>query len=239
MFPSVLTLALLSASTISAAPVRASPFTTEPTKVTVMATSTASLQARQWEWTPSATAWSELAWTQPAWSSPMSYSQAEQSIPTPISTSSWIDRHHQNPGAFKTGWITGLSILGLMVGLGLILFLYTYIRKYCHKRACRSAPHNASDVEVNAGLQRNSQAPAFSTPPGPADSPITEPPSCYHPTRDQSLDLADTPRLTEPHNDLTRIPRRLSSRYKNNIPFQETHWPLGETEQNTARTCGE
>jgi hypothetical protein len=243
MFHQLLTFALLGVPVVSAAPVHPYPSTSEPTKVTVMAKPTvaiptpistiaANLQARQWEWSPSALAWSEPVWTQPAWSAPavvsasmepvwapsMSYSYTEVSTHAPTSTSSWIETHRPNASATKTGWITGLCVLAGIIGLGLIWYLCTMFRKYLHKRAPVPPSHNASDVEANAVPHRSPPVPAPDTPPSPATGSITEPSVGFHTISIQSQDLADTRRLPDPLNGLTCGPRSLLSVYQNKIP---------------------
>ena len=175
--------------------------TSEPTKVTVMITSSVAaqslsstivdnLQARQLEW--SEPVWSESAWTQPAWSdsaivpvptepisTPSTFlAHSQVSTPTPTPASDWVDTHRPNPSESKTGLIT-----------------------------------------------RNSQAPALDTPPGSVGTSCTASSGGMRSMPRQSEDVTDMPRVASPLNGLTHGPRRSRSLYQNNIPPQETHWP--------------
>jgi hypothetical protein len=248
MFSRLLIIALSGASAISAAPVSAFRSTSEPTKVTVMITSSVAaqslssaivdnLQARQLEW--SEPLWSEPAWTQPAWSDsaivpvptePVSMpstflAHSQVSAPTPTSTSDWIDTHRQNPSESKTGLIAFASVLGGILGLASVLFLVTLVRKCFHGRVPALRAKNASDVEVNASLHRNSQAPAVDTPPGSVETSRTASSGDMRSIARQSEDVTDMPRLASPLHGLTHGPRRSYSPYQNNIHPQETHWP--------------
>ncbi|KAB2099299.1 hypothetical protein AG0111_0g12426 [Alternaria gaisen] len=198
-----------------------------------------SLQARQWEWASSAPAWSEPAWTQPAWSdsailpvptepvsTPSTFLVHSQvSTPTHTSTSDWIDTHRPDPSESKTGLITFASVLGGIIGLAFVLFLVTLVRRCLHGRVPALRAKNASDVEVNAGLHRNSQAPALDTPPGSVGTSRAASSGGMRSMPRQSEDVTDMPRVASPLNGLTHGPRRSRSLYQNNIPPQETHWP--------------
>lgn len=248
MFPRLLIIALSGASAISAAPVSAFQSTSEPTKVTVMITSSVAaqslsstivdnLQARQLEW--SEPVWSESAWTQPAWSdsaivpvptepisTPSTFlAHSQVSTPTPTPASDWVDTHRPNPSESKTGLITFASVLGGIVGLAFVLSLVALVRRCLHGRIPALRAKNASDVEVNAGLHRNSQAPALDTPPGSVGTSCTASSGGMRSMPRQSEDVTDMPRVASPLNGLTHGPRRSRSLYQNNIPPQETHWP--------------
>ncbi|KAH8623243.1 hypothetical protein IG631_22400 [Alternaria alternata] len=203
-----------------------------------------SLQARQWEWASSAPAWSEPVWSEPAWTQPawsdsaivpvptepvstpstfLAHSQG--STPTSTSTSDCVDAHRPNPGESKTGLTTFASVLGGIIGLALVLSLVALVRRCLHGRVPALHAKNASDVEVNAGLHRNSQAPALDTPPGSVGTSRTASSGGMRSMPRQSEDVTNMPRVASPLNGLTHGPRRSRSLYQNNIPPQETHWP--------------
>ena len=121
--------------------------------------------------------------------------------------------------------ITFASVLGGIVGLAFVLSLVALVRRRLHGRIPALRAKNASDVEVNAGLHRNSQAPALDTPPGSVGTSCTASSGGMRSMPRQSEDVTDMPRVASPLNGLTHGPRRSRSLYQNNIPPQETHWP--------------
>ena len=261
-----LTFALMSVSVVSAAPVRPSLSITEPTKVTKMAasiiTGTASasnndkhLQARQWEWTPSAPAWTEPAWTEPAWTQPAwsdpantpvptapawtpspSYPYVEATVPASTPTYSYDETHRPDPNDAKTNGIIAGCVIGALIGISILIWIVTTVRQYFHRRTHSASQKERTDVEADADVQRDLEALTPSTPCAAMVSDDTQSKDSFISTPTQGCDIVDALRLAESPDDLIYGPRRPSPVYRNNIPPQDTHWPVGEMEQESTST---
>ena len=253
-----LTFALMSVSAVFAAPVRSSLSTSEPTKVAVMDTSTigleslasimdASLRARQWEWTPSAPAWTEPAWTDPAWTQPAwsdpantpvttapawtpspSYPYVEATVPASTPTYSYDETHRPDPNDAKTNSIIAGCVIGALVGIPILIWIVTTVRQCFHRRTLSASQKERTDVEADADVQRDSQALTPSTPCTAITSDHARSHDSFISTPTQGCDIADAPRLAESPDDTTCGLRRPSPIYHNNIPPQDSHWPVGE-----------
>jgi len=239
---------------------------TEPTKVTVMAasifTGTASasnndkdLQARQWEWTPSAPAWTEPAWTEPAWTQPAwsdpaiapvptvptwtpspSYPYVEATVPASTPTYSYDETHRPDPNDAKTNGIIAGCVIGALIGIPILIWVVTTVRQYFHRRGLAASEKDGIDVETDVDFQRDSQALTPSTPRTAMNSDHAQSTDNFISTPTQGCDIVDAPRLAEPPGGSTYGPRRPSPVYHNNIPPQDTHWPVGEMEQDVTST---
>jgi hypothetical protein len=250
-----LAFALMSASAVSAAPVPPSASTSEPTKVTVMMAYISTivslgpsvdtdLKARQWEWTPSAPVWTEPAWTQPAWSDPtiapvstapvwtssLSYSYTEVTVPISTSTYSYHETHRPVSNGAKVGWITAMCIGVGLVGIPIIACICIYIRRYFYKRTHPAFSKDGLDIEGNASVQRDSQTPTPSTLRGTTADENADINNDFNPEPVRERDIVDASRLDESPDSSTSDPCRPAPAYKNNIPLQDTHWPIGEME---------
>ena len=258
MLLSFLTSALKSVSVVCAAPVRLSLSITEPSKVTIMAASTigstksasnsdSDLQARQWEWTPSTPAWTEPAWTAPAWTQPAwsdpantpvptaplwtpspSYPYVEATVPASTPTYSYDETHRPDPNGAKTNGIIAGCVIGALIGTSIIIWIVTTVRQCFHRRALAASGKDETDVEADADVQRDSQALTPSTPCTAITSDHARSHDSFISTPTQGCDIADAPRLAESPDDTTCGLRRPSPVYHNNIPPQDSHWPVGE-----------
>ena len=261
-----LTFAFMSISAVFAAPVRSSPSTSEPTKVAVMDTSTiglepvasnsnASVRARQWEWTPSAPAWTEPAWTEPAWTQPAwsdpaitpvptvppwkpspSYPYIEATAPASTPTYSYDETHRPDPNDAKSNGIIAGCVIGALIGIPILIWIVTTARQCFHRRGLAASEKDGKDVEADADVQHDSQALTPSTPRTAITSNHARSKDSFMPTPTQGCGIVDAPRLAESPENRTYSPRRPSPVYQNNIPPQDTHWPVGEMEQDFTST---
>jgi len=266
MLSPFLTFAFVSVSAVFAAPVRSSLSTSEPTKVAVMETPTigleslasdsnVSLRARQWEWTPSAPAWTEPAWTEPAWTQPAwsdpamapvptvppwtpspSYPYVEATVPASTPTYSYDETHRPDPNDAKTNGIIAGCVIGALVGISILTWIVTTVRQCFHRRVLAASGKDGTDVEADADVQRDSQALTPSTPRTAMTNDHARSDDSFISTPTQGCDIVDAPRLAEPPAGSTYGPRRPSPVYHNNIPLQDTHWPAGEMEQDFTST---
>jgi len=266
MLLTFLTLAFMSVSAVFAAPVHSSLSTSQPTKVVVMDISTigleslasdnnASLRVRQWEWTSSAPAWTEPAWTEPAWTQPAwsnpavvpvstapawtpstSYSYVEATVPASTPTYSYDETHRPDPNDAKTNGIIAGCVIGALIGISILIWVVTSVRQCFHRRALAASGKDGRDVEADADVQRDSQALTPSTPRTAMNSDHARSNDSFISTPTQGCDIVDAPRLAEPPARSTYGPRRPSPVYHNNIPPQNTHWPVREIEQDFTST---
>ena len=261
-----LTFALMSVSVVSAAPVRPSLSITEPTKVTKMAASIITgtafasngnkdLQARQWEWIPSAPAWTESAWTEPAWTQPAwsdtaivpvptvppwtpspSYPYVEATVPASTPTYSYDETHRPAPNDAKTNGIIAGCVIGALIGISILIWIGTTVRQCFHRRTHSASQKERTDVEADADVQRDLEALTPSTPRTAIPSGHARSNVSFISTPNQGCDIVDAPRLAGSPENRTYSPRRPSPVYQNNIPPQDTHWPVGEMEQDFTST---
>jgi hypothetical protein len=97
------------------------------------------------------------------------------------------------------------------------------IRRYFHRNNLPQPPHNESDLETNAGLHHNSEAPALDTSCETLADNDVESDNGFHSTPTRGHGVSVSPQLADSVDRSIHGPRRPSPVYENSIPPQDTH----------------
>jgi hypothetical protein len=163
-----MTMSLLLCIAMQALSVAAHPLSTqEPTIVTKLAVSTgtpfemptptltasAPLQARQWEWTPSAPVWTPVV-QPPTPAATILPPPTPIWVPTPTPSYTWAETHNDDKNTLAHGIIAAI-VIGLFLGVGFVgCLIFTMYRQCCGGRVRNQGTKcRARDVEAGGDGQ--------------------------------------------------------------------------------------